>query len=97
MSNSKAFMALHTINRQLRKSVKKEVAENYDKLINRIDQLNEENRKLKKCVEYYANKKNWQFRGANFIPWDGFETKDNRNGKTARECLEFINEKEKES
>ena len=37
-------------NRKLRTTVKKEVADNYDALINRIDELELENRRMRECI-----------------------------------------------
>lgn len=51
MSDTNAFIALHTINRKLRDSVSKEVADNYDKLIARIESLQQQNQKLTAALE----------------------------------------------
>ena len=69
MSDTNAFIALHTINRKLRDSVSKEVADNYDKLIARIESLQQQNQKLTAALElarggkglgFYSDKGNWQ-------------------------------------
>ena len=49
------FETLKTRYRKLKEEVTKETADNYDKLIARIDELQKENRILKSCVKYYAN------------------------------------------
>lgn len=50
---------LEQINRKLRTSVKGEVADNYDKLFNRIDQLESQLEKAGKVIEFYACADNW--------------------------------------
>ena len=50
------IIKLEQINRALRTQVKKEVADNYDRLIARIDELSVKNNKLRECVERIKNK-----------------------------------------
>jgi hypothetical protein len=71
--------------------VAKEILDSID-----IEKIEAQNKKLRKCVEFYANESNWgmnEFGGRDFAPDDDFDENRAVAGKMARQCLKEIGEK----
>lgn len=73
-----------------------------EQITEQIDKLQKENEKMKKCIEYYADKNNWdttysKYYGAGSMIIKDFKWFNNEKkyigGQRARKCLKQLKEK----